>query len=678
MTKILGIDIGGTFTDLFFLDETTGGVRISKSSTTRGRYAEGLFNAMDRISLSPSAVDIFMHGTTIVTNALIERRGARCGMILTEGFRDVLELGRRERPQAYGMYGLQQPLVTRDMRLEVPERLDAQGEVVVPLDEEAVDLAGRRLLRMGADAVTVCFLHSYANPEHERRAAEILRGLDADWIVNASSDLLPEYYEFERFSTASVHTFVQPMVKRYVEALKGDLARSGYERDVLFVQSNGGIMSSRSAAEKPANLALSGPAAGVIAASYLARAAGFDNVISADMGGTSFDVCLVPGGKPRTTEETQIDFRLPLRVSMVDVNTVGAGGGSIARIDRGGILNVGPESAGATPGPVAYGRGGTEPTVTDANLVLGRINPDFVLGGEKGFRMDRDAARDAIEKRIAMPLGVSVEAAASAIIRVANNNMAGRVRVVSVERGYDPRDFVLVAFGGAGPLHGAALLKETGVAACLVPLYPGVLCALGSAAADVRHDFVQTVMKTTDELDFADLQTTIRRLVTEGRALIEQEAIPVREVAVLLEADMAYEGQRHDIRIPLSENVSRESLEAAFTAAYRAEYGKALDGIRIRLTTVRAATVGIRSKPEIGASKEAAGSLADARTGERQVHFDDGWRETPIYSRRALAVGHAFAGPAVVEQDDTTVVIEPGVSARVDAQRNLVLEIVKS
>jgi N-methylhydantoinase A len=464
------------------------------------------------------------------------------------------------------------------------------------------------------------------------------------------------------------------MVQKYVETLKSKLSDAGYSRDVLFVQSNGGVMSSASACNRPARLALSGPAAGVTAASYLARLAGFENVISADMGGTSFDVCLIPQGRPRTTEETAIAFRLPLRVSMLDVNTVGAGGGSIAWIDRGGILQVGPESAGAFPGPVAYGRGGKRPTVTDANVVLGRINPDFVLGGGEGTRMNREAAAEAILRDIGKPLSLTAEEAATAIIRVANNNMAGRIRVVSVERGYDPRDFALVAFGGAGPLHGAALMKDVGIGRCLVPYYPGVLCALGSAAADVRHDFVRTLMRNLDEIDFEAFRETIKATAEEGVALIRGESIPVDEVEVLLEADMAYEGQRHNIRVVLPANLTAETVAAKFSDAYAKEYGKALVGLGIRLTTLRITVVGVRPKLDVGTWVSTGGSLEDARKGQRKVYFDDRFYDTPVYTRRALASGTVFSGPAIVEQEDTTTVIEPGITARVDRLGNLILE----
>ncbi|MBI2527170.1 MAG: hydantoinase/oxoprolinase family protein [Candidatus Rokubacteria bacterium] len=674
MAKLLGIDVGGTFTDLFYLDEATGRVGISKASTTPQDLSVGLFNAMAHIGVSAAEIDLFIHGTTIATNAIIERKGARCGLITTRGFRDVLELGRRDRPHLYGLHGVQEPLVPRDLRLEVGERMSHRGEVVEPLDESGVLRAGEVLRARGVDAVVVCFLHSYANPAHERRAGELLQALDPRWTVSLSSELLPEFYEFERFSTATVHAFLQPMVARYVGALKERLAGAGFHRDVLFVQSNGGIMSSATACQRPANLARSGPAAGVTAASYVARLAGFDNVISADMGGTSFDVCLIPGGRPHTSDETQLDFRLPLRVSMIDVHTIGAGGGSIAWIDRAGILQVGPESAGADPGPAAYGRGGTRPTVTDANLVLGRIDPGFVLGGQHGMRMDPDAAARAIEAEVGKPLGLGLEEAATAIIRVANNNMAGRIRMVSVERGYDPRDFALVAFGGAGPLHAAALMRDVGIGRSIIPYYPGVLCALGCVTADVRHDFARTVMRSLDDLDPAGFRAMVEESVADGVRLIQEEGVPVERVDVLLAADMAYEGQRHNIRVSLPAELTREAIAAAFAEAYRAEYKQTLAGLPVRLTTLRVTVLGVRPRLDIAGWVAGAAGGTQPPKGRRRAYFDGRYHDTPVYARAALSPGSEVPGPAIVEQEDCTTVLEPDTTARVDRLGNLILE----
>ena len=676
MTTVLGIDVGGTFTDLFFLDEATGQVRISKASTTPRDLTTGLFNGLEALGVAPGEIDLFIHGTTIATNALIERKGGRCGLITTAGFRDILELGRRERPHVYGMGGLQDPLIPRDLRFEVTERLDAHGEIVMPLDEATVMVAADALDAEGIDTVVVCFLHSYANAAHERRTKELLLARHPDWLVNLSSDLLPELYEFERTSTATIHTYVQRMVTRYVDALKQRLETAGYRNDVLFVQSNGGIMSSAAAAARPANLALSGPAAGVTAATFLAREAGFTNVISADMGGTSFDVCLIPDGRPHMTDQRNIGFRQPLRVSMLDVHAIGAGGGSIARVDGAGLLQVGPESAGADPGPAAYGRGGTQPTVTDAHLVLGRINPAFVLGGKADLRMDRGAALRAVQDHVAGPLGLTPEQGATAIIRIANNKMAGRIRVISVERGFDPRDFALVAFGGAGPLHGAALMQDVGIGRCLVPYYPGVLCALGSVVADVRHDFVRTIMRSLNDTDFIALDATAREITDEGVARISSERVPVDRVDVLLSADMAYEGQRNTLRVPLPATLTLDSVAAAFENTYRQAYRDTLQGLPIQLTSLRVTVLGIRPKLNAGTWARSGGTLADATRGERSIYFGDQYRCTPIFAREALCVGAEIDGPAIVEQSDCTTVIEPGTHARVDRLGNLILETV--
>lgn len=674
MSKLLGIDVGGTFTDLFLLDEATGEVRISKASTTPGNQAAGLFDAMAAIDVQASGIDLFIHGTTIATNALIERKGACCGMITTRGFRDVLELGRRDRPHLYGMTGLQDPLIPRSLRLEVPERIGPDGAVIQRLDEAAVLQAGRVLRARGADAVVVCFLHSYANPAHERRARELLRQVDADWVVNLSSELLPQIYELERFSTATIHTYLQPLVSRYVDALRERLSEAGYRQDVLFVQSSGGIMSSGTARQRPANLALSGPAAGVMAASYVAAVAGFDNVISADMGGTSFDVCLVPKGRPRTSDQTELGFRMPLRAAMIDIHTIGAGGGSIARVDRGGILQVGPESAGAMPGPAAYGRGGEQPTVTDANLVIGHIAPSFAFGGAGGMKLDRDAAERAVRRHVAEPLGLGVEEAARAIVRVANHGMAGRIRAVSIERGYDPREFALVAYGGAGPMHAAALMKDVGIGRCVIPYYPGVLCALGSAAADVRQDMVRTVMRNLDALDFADFARTVDEMVQQGARLIQAEGVPVQRVDVLLSADMGYEGQRHDIRVNLPSALSRESVRQAFEDAYRLEYRQTLPQIGIRLTAVRVMVLGVRPRLDIAGWFRQRGRGIQAPPGTRRMYVEGTWRTAEVHQRDDLGIDSEVFGPAIIEQRDSTVVVDAGTAARVDRFGNLILE----
>ncbi len=677
MTRLLGIDVGGTFTDLFFLNEETGEIAISKASTTPGNQAVGLFNAMKSANIEPAGIDLLIHGTTIATNALIERRGAKCGLITTRGFRDLLEMGRRDRPHLYGLGGLQKPLLSRDACLEVTERMNAYGEMVTELDEAGVRSVALKLVQKGVQAIVIGFLHSYANPAHERRAAEIVRDACPDVVVNLSSELSPQMFEFERFSTAVIHTYLQPEVSNYVTAMKARLQENGYKNDVLFVQSSGGIMSSAMAKQRPANLALSGPAAGVTAASYIARVAGYENVISADMGGTSFDVCLIPGGRPRTTQQAQIDFRLPLRVSMIDIQTVGAGGGSIAWIDRAGLLQIGPESAGGYPGPAAYGRGGDRPTVTDANLVLGRINPGFVLGGEGGMKMDRDAAARVILRDIGEPLGIDLEQAALAIIQMANNSMAGRTRVVSIEKGYDPRDFALVAYGGAGPLHAGAIMREVGIGRCVIPYYPGVLCALGSAAADLRQDISRTVMQDLDSLDYAEFRTIVDNMVVEGEDLIRGEGVPVERIDVLVSADMSYEGQRHNIRVNLPAKISPQTLREAFDVAYTREYRQTLDSLGVRMTALHMLVVGVRRPLNVASWLKQRKPGIQAKPETRSVYFAGEHFETAIHQRVNLGFGSEIFGPAIIEQTDTTTVVDPGLVACVDEQGNIILTEVK-
>ena len=671
MAKLLGVDVGGTFTDLFYLNEATGAVQIAKSSTTPGNLSEGLLTGLASMGAHASDIDHLIHGTTIATNALIERKGSRCGLLTTAGFRDVLEMGRRDRPHLYGMYGTQDPLVPRDARFEVRERMDHLGNVVLALDESDVVAAIAELEAMEVQAVAVCLLHSYANPEHERRIKQIILHRHPDWLVNLSCDLLPEMYEFERTSTTVIHTYLQAMVSNYTGTLKQRLQRNGYTRDVLFVQSNGGIMSSAAARERPANLVLSGPAAGVTAAMVIAKLAGFSNVISGDMGGTSFDVCLIPGSA-RTTEQKDIGFRQPLRVSMLDVHAIGAGGGSIARIDARGLLQIGPDSAGSAPGPAAYGRGGQEPTVTDAQVVLGRIGTEAPLGGSQ--RLDRGASAHAIATRIATPLGLSVEQAAQAIVQVANNNMAGRIRLISIERGHDPRDFVLVAFGGAGPLHAVGLMKDVGIGRCLVPAYPGVLCAMGCVVADVRHDFVRTVMQSLQDVDMAGLRMQLEAMKGEGTRMLRRDDIPLERVDVVVSADMSYEGQRNTIRVPLPLELTAHNIAPAFEETYRREYKQTLSGLPILINAIRVNVIGVRPQLNIKAWAKTSGSLKAARSGSRQVYFDDRFHDTPLYRRSQIPVGAEIIGPAIVEQEDCTTVLEPGSRGKVDAFGNILVE----
>jgi N-methylhydantoinase A len=630
-----------------------------------------LLDSLHALGLAPTDFDAILHGTTIATNAVIERRGARCALITTRGFRDVLELGRRDRPRMYGLTGVHVPLVPRDRRYEVTERLDHTGAVITPLDEEELRATAKHLAKLDVQAVVVSFLHAYANPAHENRARDILAEVNPDWEIVTATSVVREYYEFERTSTAVVQAYLQPLVSRYARNLAEKLGDWGFSRDVLIMQSNGGLAPLAELGQRSAHIVRSGPAAGVTAAAEIARRAGFDNIITADMGGTSFDVAVVISGQPRVAELTNLDFRIPLRLPMIDVHTIGAGGGSIASIDRGGMLEVGPRSAGAVPGPVAYRRGGMEPTVTDANVVLGRINPASQMGGP-GTTLDLEGARKAVGD-LGARLGLGVEEAAEAILAVVNQRMAGRIRLLSIERGLDPRDFAMVAFGGAGPVHGGALIREVGIGTMLVPLYPGVLCALGCAIADLRYDASQTVEKRLDALGQDELKGIFERQRAEGEARLRESAIAVAEIECSHVADMAYLGQIHSLQVPVEPGWTPERMAEAFFERYRQEFGNTLGDIPVVVVNARTTSTGLR-RWDPPTMERAAAAEAPVPIATRPVYFG-GWHETPIYSRDDLAPGHRLTGPAVVEQSDTTTVIEPGMDLEVGSGGDLLVRV---
>ena len=678
-TVSIGVDIGGTFTDMMFVDESNHEITVVKVSSTPHDQSEGLLNGLDASAVALDRIGLLVHGTTVATNAVLERKGAKCALITTAGFRDVLEMRRRDRPQTWGLRGTFEPLVPRQFRYEVHERTDATGHILQPLDPTELENLTHQIMAEdeGLEVIIVCFLHSYANPANERAAKAVLEKLWPNRYIVLSSEVMPEYREFERTSTAVVNGYVQPVIARYLNHLEERLRERGYGRDVLIIQSNGGLMSIPTAGRLAVNTVLSGPAAGVIATAYIANAAGFPNAISCDMGGTSLDISLIAGGQPSLTSDTKVDFGVPIRTPMIAIHTIGAGGGSIAWLDSGGFLQIGPESAGAFPGPVCYRKGGTRPTVTDANVVLGRINPRRSISGDL---LDVEAARAAIAQEIGQPTGLSVEEAANAIIEVANVKMAGAIRLISIERGHDPRDFALVPFGGAGPLHAAALLKQVGIARALVPYYPGIVSAIGCIIADARYDLVRTVNRRLTDLDLSDIQSWLDQSASTTEQQLHAEGINISEVERVYEADMAYEGQVHTIRTPLT--LAAGQLEADriltdFEAAYRHEYGRVLENIPARLVTLRLAVIGRRPRLDlhtfIAPAARAARSVADALKEQRPVYFDDRFHPTPIYDRAALPLGATFDGPAIVEQGDTTTVVEPGMTVAVDEFGNLLI-----
>jgi N-methylhydantoinase A len=662
------VDVGGTFTDLVLLDEQTGAVRVAKVPTTVRNQADGVLAALAEAAATPADVKIVVHGTTTATNAVLERKGARTGFITTRGFRDVLELGRRTRPTPYGLKGTFEALIPRELRLEVTERMDAEGQVVTPLDEAEVRRAARWLAEQGVEALVIHFIHSYANDAHERRARAVAATEWPNAYLTTGAELLPEYREFERGTTAAINGFVQPVIDRYLRRLADELARRGCRHELLVMQGNGGTMSVAVATRHAVSTLMSGPAAGVKAAAYTALAAGHPNVISCDMGGTSFDVGVIVGGAPAVSADKEMGYGLPVRVPMIDIHTIGAGGGSIARVSSAGILQIGPESAGAEPGPIAYGRGGQEPTLTDANLLLGRLNPNGLLGVTGGAPLDQ--VRELIDKKIGAHLGLDPIAAAAAIVRVANDKMAGAIRLVSLQRGRDPRDFVLFAFGGAGPLHAGALARELAIPKVLVPARPGITSALGCLVADVRHDFVRTINQGLLRMDVAEARALLAAQITEGRRLLATEGVEVETVSVQHEADMQFAGQTHVLTVPIARtDFTREELAQTFERAYFERFGVELREMRALVMSLRTAVIG-RRRP---IALEGLGGVVTAGgpTAIRPVWFQQRWHDTPVYRREHLTPGATLTGPAIVEQLDATTVIEPGDRVRVDALGNL-------
>ena len=678
MSRVVGVDVGGTFTDVFVLDEATGTATVAKVQTTRPDQSGGFLEGIARAGADLASISTVVHGTTAGTNALLERRGARVGVVTTLGLRDVLEMRRRDRPRTWGLRGDFEPVVPRDLRLEVPERTLADGTIRVPVDLGAVRAAGERLLAAGCEAVAVLFAHAYANPANEAAAVAALRALWPNPHVSASHEILPEIREFERFSTTALNAYLQPEVSGYLHRLEGALTSGGFGGQFLIVQSNGGVMDVRTACARPVRTALSGPAAGVIAAAHIAGAAGCPDVITGDMGGTSFDVALIAGGRPGLAAQTSVAFGLTIRTPMIEIATIGAGGGSIAWVDRGGLLNIGPESAGSDPGPVAYGLGNDRPTVTDANVVLGRIDAERPIGGGLA-RLDVDAARAAIATHVGEPLGLDPLAAAEAILAVANAAMAGAIRLVSVERGLDPAGFAYMPFGGGGALHASAMLAEVGFVRAIVPRYPGVTSAMGAVLADMRHDHVQTLGVALDALDPAALAAAIDGHLAAGTARLDASAarLEAREVAV--ELDMAYAGQTHAIPVPLPVDVARGratpparvAVAAAFDAAYHAAYGRLLPQGARRVVNLRTAVIGRRPKFDLATLAPVGGHAGVLR--RRPVRFAGAWHDTAVHDRLALPVGARIAGPAILEQPDTTILIEPGLAAEVDRFGNVIV-----
>jgi len=666
----VGVDVGGTFTD--FVVVTADGLEVRKEPTTEPQH-EGVVRGLDALERSASAPVV--HGTTTATNALLERNGARTALVTTKGFADVLAIGRQNRPDLYALQaasGRPPPLVPAERRHEVPERLSADGDVLTPLDEDAVRQVAQTLAEQNVESVALVFLFSYRRPDHEDRAAEILREMLPGVSITRSSALLPEYREYERTATTVVNAYVRPTVARYLRRLDQDVG----DRSIRVMQSNGGTIGLDLASEQAARLALSGPAGGVVGALGVARRAmdtDAPRIMTLDMGGTSADVALCDGAVPRTTEHTIAD--LPLRLPATDIHTVGAGGGSIARVDAGGSLRVGPESAGAEPGPVCYGRGGTEPTVTDAHLVLGRLQAEHVLGGEGALDMAPGAAREAVGA-LGAAIDRSAEDTALGILRIANATMERALRRVSVERGHDPRDYTLVAFGGAGPLHAVALAEALGMKRVLIPPTPGVLSALGLLMADVVYDTSRAVLARADALqtDPEPLRTAADAVDDEIRAVLTDHGTP----ALTHELDLRYVGQSYEVSVPVETPIASARVADAvqgFHERHRQRYGHADPDEPVEVVALRGRGTVAVPPPDLPREPETDVPLAEAELGRRPVWFAaDGPTETIAYARTVLHHGHEFEGPAILHQYDTTIVVPPAWQARVDEWQNVWIE----
>ena len=622
-------------------------------------------------------VALVVHGTTTTTNAVLERKLSRTGLITTAGFRDVLELGRRTRPQPYGMKGHFLPIIPRDLRLEVGERMDYAGRILIPLNESSVREAGKKLLDQGVESVVVHFLHAYANPEHELRAAEVLAEFWPNEYITTGHSLLSESREFERGVTAAVNAAVQPILKRYINKLDSELEAEGYAGELLVMNGNGGTVSAKRVIREAAKTVMSGPASGVIAAAYTGTAAGRPNLITYDMGGTSTDVALIRGGEPSVSNEIELEYAMPIHVPMVDVRTIGAGGGSIAKVNDAGLLEVGPHSAGAEPGPICYGRGGNEPTISDANFLLGRL--DVTKLKSVSQEVDIEHIRSIFQEKLADPLNIDAETAAAAVLQVAITRMAGATRMVSVSLGEDPRDFSLFAFGGAGPMHATALARELGIPEVIVPARPGITNALGCVVADMKHDFVLTVNSPLNNVDMDEIIGILKAQSKEGTELIQKEPVSVEEIKVVHSFDMQFVGQTHILSVFLpTYDLSHEVVQSAFDEAYYGRFRVRLPEIRAQIVNVKTTVMGRRTGICLDGLIDASGrveSLEMAQNGARPVWFNGDWQNTKIFNREALPLSAKIKGPAILEQMDTMVLIEPGDEAISDKNGNILISL---
>jgi len=687
--KRLGVDVGGTFTDLIYVDDEAGVVQVHKVPTTpddpsRGTV-RGIEDLCESVGTAPAQLDQVFHGTTIATNIVIEHNGARVGLITTEGYRDILHIARHKKPLNFSNYQdlpwQRHPIVRRRHRLTVPERITRDGSVLVPLDEEKAREQVRKLKDAGVEAVAVCFLFSFLNPQHEARVAEIVREEFPEAFLSVSSEVLPQYREYERFSTVCLNAYVGPTVSRYVRRLEDELRGLGVRTGVHLMTSASGVATADGAVARPVNLLMSGPVAGVVGGIWAGREAGFDNVITLDVGGTSADIGLAQEGRLRMKH--LLDTRVgpyQAMIPMVDVDTIGAGGGSIAYVDAGGIFRVGPRSAGADPGPAAYGRGGTEPTATDALVNLGWLAPEAFLGGD--MRLRADLARAAFEDGPARALGMSVEEASMGAVQILTHSMVQSIEENSVRKGYDPRDFALVAEGGAGPLFAAQIALEVGTPWVLVPSYPGVTAALGLLATDMVYEYVSTVYQRVSRLDTAALEEAFAALEAQARDQLLEDGVPEDRILVQRVADCRYLGQGYELRVDCGAGAIDDAwvrkLRSDFDERHEREYSRRFEDSDVEIPNLRVRGIGLQPKLRAPEAEPGPESPAAALRHEGEAWFRVGGAlrkvATRFYDRQALRAGNVLEGPAIVHQYDSTTVVPPGLAARVDRFGNVVID----
>jgi N-methylhydantoinase A len=682
----LAADVGGTFTDVAAFDESTGALELGKTLTTPAALVTGIENSVRKAGTSLGAAGLFLHGTTIAINTILERTGAACALITTQGFRDIYEIGRVNRPESYNLFFRRHaPLIDRDLRYEVRERVDAHGRVLIELDESEVRRALADAVARGVQAIAILFLHSYRNPAHEQRVKAIVERSYPQLFVTASHELSQEYREFERTSTAAANAYVGPRVRSYLGEIGEHLDAARFKGDFLIVQSTGGLIAVGEAQNACIRMLESGPAAGVIGTKALCEHIGLANAIAFDMGGTTAKAGVIHSGEVLMTGSALIGgyaTGLPIQMPMIDIQEVGTGGGSIARVEL-DALHVGPESAGAHPGPVCYGLGGTEPTVTDANLILGRLAADRFLGGE--MRLDLDAARRTLSDKIARPLGLDLMAAADGVLRIATTKMSHMVRWVTTERGLDAADFSLVAYGGAGPLHAAMVARELRIASVVVPRAPGHFSAFGMLVADLQRDFVTTWFTPLAQASFATLEEIYAEMERRGREAVTRSRVAITGLAIERAADMRYVGQEHAVTVELPLGLfqaqDRAGIKRRFDAVHETRYGYSATGENAEIVSLRSAVTGLLSKPVF--EPIGGGHLEppeQALRGAHAVYFAEagGCLDTAIYERGALLAGNRIVGPALVEEYASTTVVHPGDAVTVDAFGNLIIDILRS